>query len=47
VQVVRDIVQELPPVMVDCLGQWQGVVNNLLRIGTAASEVGLYARSLR
>jgi hypothetical protein len=35
------IVQELPPVMLERLGRWQGVVENLLKIGTAASEVSV------
>jgi hypothetical protein len=40
-------VQELPPVMVERLGRWQVVLENLLKIGTAASEVSVRASSSR
>jgi hypothetical protein len=38
-EAMKRIVHELPPVIVERLGRWQVVVENLLKIGTAASEV--------
>jgi hypothetical protein len=40
-EAVRRTVQELPPVMVERLGRWQMVIENLLKIGTVASEVSV------
>jgi hypothetical protein len=37
--------QALPAVAAERLGDWQVVVENLLKIGTAASEVSLSTRS--